>query len=85
MIPKLEKIFSSVCRGRWDEPIDVQHRTFQIKTKSRYSFQDRGTTDRQTESISECTLKDLLNDIWHAYQIWKLVCDEENNIPPSLH
>ena len=32
------------------------------KTKSSYSFQDRGT-DRQTESISECTLKDLSNDI----------------------
>ena len=30
--------------------------------KSRYSFEDRGT-DRRTESISECTLKDLLNDM----------------------
>ena len=27
-----------------------------------YSIEDRGT-DRQTESISECTLKDLSNDI----------------------
>ena len=27
-----------------------------------YSSQDRGT-DRQTESISECTLKNLSNDI----------------------
>ena len=35
----------------------------------------------QTESISECTLKDLSNDIWHAYQSWNLVRDEENNIP----
>ena len=42
-------------------------------------------TDRQTESISECILKDLSNDIWHAYQSWKLVGDEENNIPPPLH
>ena len=49
--------------------------------KSRYSFEDRGT-HRQTESISECTLKDLSNDIWHAYQSWKLVGDDENNIPP---
>ena len=30
--------------------------------KASYSFEDRGT-DRQTESISECTLKDLSNDI----------------------
>ena len=29
---------------------------------SRYSFDDRGT-DEQSESISECTLKDLSNDI----------------------
>ena len=27
-----------------------------------YSFEDRGT-DRQTESISECALKDISNDI----------------------
>ena len=52
-----------------------------IKTKASYSFEYRGT-DRQTESISEYTLKDLLNDIWHAQQSWKLVGDEENNIPP---
>ena len=50
--------------------------------KSRYSFEDRGT-DWHTESNSECTLKDLSNDIWHAYQSWKLVGDEENNTPPS--
>ena len=34
--------------------------------KSSYSFEDRGTdrrTDKETESISECTLKDLSNDI----------------------
>ena len=30
--------------------------------KVSYSFEDRGT-DRRTESISEYTLKDLLNDI----------------------
>ena len=28
--------------------------------KSSYSFEDRGT-DRKTESISECTLKDFLD------------------------
>ena len=58
--------------------------TFSINKKSRYSFEDRGT-DRRTESISECTLKDLSNVIWHAYQSWKLVGDEEYNIPPPLH
>ena len=81
---KLEKIFLLICRARWDESIDVYHQIFRIKTKSGYSFEDCGT-DRQTESISECTLKDLSNDIWHAYQSWKLVGDEENNIPPALH
>ena len=29
--------------------------------KSRHSFEDHGT-DGQTDSISECTLKDLSND-----------------------
>ena len=52
--------------------------------KSSYSFEDHGT-DRQTESISECTLKDLSNDIRHAYQSLKLFGDEKNNIPPPLH
>ena len=37
------------------------------------------------QKMPECTLKDLLNDIWHAYQSWKLVGDEENNIPSPLH
>ena len=50
--------------------------------KSRYLFEDRGT-DKRTESILECTLKDLSNDIWHAYQSWKLVGDEENNSSTS--
>ena len=49
--------------------------------KSCYSFEDRDT-DRQTESISEFTLTYLSNDIWHAYQSWKLVGDDKNNIPP---
>ena len=53
--------------------------TFNIKTKSRYSFEYRGT-DRQTELISECIIKDLSNDIWHTYQRGKLFGDEENNI-----
>ena len=35
--------------------------------KSRYSFEDCGT-DRQTDSISECPLKDFSNDIRHVYQ-----------------
>ena len=42
----------------------------------------------QTDWIDfECILKDLSNDIilWHAYQSWNLVSDEENNIPPPLH
>ena len=52
--------------------------------KSHYSVEYRGT-DRQTESISECNLKDLSNDIWHVYQNWKLVGDEENNTTPPLH
>ena len=52
--------------------------------KSRYSFEDRGT-DRLTESISEYTIKDLSNDIWHAYQSWKLVSDDENNTRPPLN
>ena len=42
-------------------------------------------TNRQTESISECNLKDFWNDIWHAYQSWKLIGAEENNVPPPLH
>ena len=52
--------------------------------KSRYSFEDRDTI-RLTELISECTLKDLSNDIWQTYQSRKLVGDDENNIPPPLH
>ena len=52
--------------------------------KSRYSFEDRHAV-RRTESISECTLKDLSNDIWQAYESWELVGNEENNIPPPLH
>ena len=60
------------------------HQRIKMKTKPRYSLEDRGT-DGQTESISECTLKDLSNDIRHLYQNWKLVGDEENNIPPSLN
>ena len=27
--------------------------------------------DGRTESISECTLKDLSNAMWHVYQSWK--------------
>ena len=82
----LKKSLPLLCRARWDESIHVKHQRFRIKTKSWSSFEVRGT-DRQAESISECTLKDLskFNDIWHAYQSWKLVDDEEKNIPPSLH
>ena len=28
------------------------------------------------------SLKDLFNDIWYANQSGKLVCNEENKIPP---
>ena len=54
--------------------------------KYRYSFEFVVQTDRRTESILECTLKDLSNDNWHAYQIWKLVGSlgtDENNIAIS--
>ena len=78
-----KKSFPLICRARSDESTDEYYQRFRIETKSSYSFEDRGT-DGQTESISECTLKDLSNDIWHAYQSWKLVGDEENNIPPPL-
>ena len=88
MNSKLEKCFPLVCRPCWDKSIDVSHQIFRIKMKSSYLFEDRGT-DRQTESISEVSysLKDLSNDTWQAYQSWKLISDEENNIPlPSpLH
>ena len=56
-----------------------------MNTKSSYSFEDHGTDWQTAESISECTFKDLSNDVWHAYQSWKLVGDEDNNIPASLH
>ena len=39
-----------------------------LKTKSSYSFADRDT-DRQTESISECILKDLSNDTVYYHDI----------------
>ena len=49
---KFEKSFPLICRDRRDKSIDVasyvQHQTFKIKTKFRYSFEDRGT-DGQTE------------------------------------
>ena len=41
--------------------------------------------NRQKESVSERTLKALSNEVLHAYQSWKLVGKEENNIPPPLH
>ena len=41
-------------------------------------------TDRQNRFRNVLSsLKDLSNDIWHAYQSWKLVGDEENNIATS--
>ena len=54
--------------------------------KSSNSFKDRGT-DRPVDGIDFGigTLKDLSNYIRYAFQSWKLVGDEENNIPPSLH
>ena len=41
-----------------------------MNLKSHYSFQDHGT-DRQTESISECTLKDLSNDMTRLSKLFK--------------
>ena len=42
-------------------------------------------TDRQTDGCDfGMYSKDLANDMWHAYQSWKLVGDEENNIPSPL-
>ena len=45
-------------------PLMYNMKYFRMEMKSRYTFEDR-STDRQTrwtESISECTLKDLSND-----------------------
>ena len=50
---------------------------------SRYSFEDHGT-DRQN-LFGNVLSKTYLNDIWHAYQSWKLFGNEENSIPPPLH
>ena len=47
------KSFPIVCRAYRDKSIDVKHQTFNIKTKSSYSFEDRGTdggTDRRNRS-----------------------------------
>ena len=38
-------------------------------------------TDRLNGFCLECTLKDLSNDIWHAYQSGKIVGGEEKNLP----
>ena len=42
---------------------------------------------RQTDGIDfgMYSQKTFLIDIWHAYQSWKLIGDEENNMPPTLH
>ena len=42
------KSFPIVCRACGDKSIDVKHQTFNIKTKSSYSFEDCGT-DGQTD------------------------------------
>ena len=56
MIPNLKKkSFPLVCRARQEVSIDVKHQRIMIIAKSSYSFEDRGT-DRQSESISDCTL-----------------------------
>ena len=44
------KSFPIVCRACGDKSIDVKHQTFNIKTKSSYSFEDCGT-DGQTDGI----------------------------------
>ena len=60
---KFQKSFPLVYRTQ-DESIDVKHQRFNIKTKSSYSFEDRGT-DRQTDGRNRfwnvATLKDLSN------------------------
>ena len=60
--------------------------------KFSYSFEDCGSysgTDRQTESISECSYSQRPFK-WYTYdtrtyQSWKLDGNEENNIPNQLH
>ena len=44
-------------------------------------------TDRQTESISECTSyqRPFKWYMTHLYQSWKLVGNKENNVAPPLH
>ena len=49
--------------------------------KSLYSFQDRGI-DRRNQFWNALSKTFQMIAIWHACQSWKLVGDEENNIPP---
>ena len=58
------------------------YQRFMMKTNASYSVEDRGT-DRL--NISECTLKDLLNDIWHAHQSGKISWPwgKKFSIPPK--
>ena len=60
MIEKFEKKILILV-----ELVETNQFMYNIKDlgkKSRYMLEDRGT-DRQPESISECTLKDFSNDI----------------------
>ena len=66
--------------------------------KFSYSFEDRATdSHRQTNGIDSEYIINVLsnsylsNDVWHAYESWKLGGDEDNKIdsiryvPPPLH
>ena len=80
------KSFPLACRARWDESIDIWHQRIKIKMKSHYiRLNIVVQTDGRNRFRNVGTVKDLSNDIWHFYQSWKLVGDEENNIPPPLH
>ena len=82
MISKFEKSFPLVSRGRRDKAIDVYYQKFRIKTKASYSFEIVVQTGRRN-LFRNVLIKDLSNDIGHAYQSGKLVSDEENNIATS--
>ena len=60
----LKQVFRKFVELIETNPLMYNVKYFRMKMKSRYTFEDR-STDRQTrwtESISECTLKDLSND-----------------------
>ena len=55
-----------------------------MKTKSSYSFEDRGTDRRNLfRNVLSKTFRMIYDK--PTYQSWKLIGDEENNIPPPVH